>query len=74
MATTSSKKKKFSWTSLLALLLAVIPLILEHLNEGRDSLISITTSPDGQKLKAHVTPVSNDGGIEKGKKFSITNK
>lgn len=75
MATTSTKKKKFSWSSLLSLVLAVIPLVLETLENGSDATIEITPDNSGKRLKATVQAVDPlSGGAQISKKFSVANK
>jgi hypothetical protein len=73
MATTSTQKKRFSWSSLLSLILAVLPLVLETLETGRDAVIQISPNATGNRLQANVTGVL-DGNVETGKKFTIANK
>jgi hypothetical protein len=64
MATTIVKKKKFSLTTLLTIVLAVLPQILEAINDGaQTSHIVLDNSGSDGKLKAHVISVSQDGSI-----------
>lgn len=60
MANTPSKKKKFSLTTLLSLVIAVLPLVLDAMNNDADSAHVVISKDGTNRLSAHV--VTLEGG------------
>lgn len=64
MATNLEKKKKFSFSTILTIVLAVLPQLLEVLNDGAQTAhIVLDNYGPNTRLQAHVISVSSDGSI-----------